>query len=167
MSEPAKFDVVLELTDLSQNSLEVRSSSLLAFLEGVKTAYADGCPEGKVPDPAAGDDYIRLNFHLVVDRSDGGAGTGGNGEEERTLLTRRQTEIAHLLERGLTNKEIANKLNISPATVKNHVHAILGKLDLDRRSKVAAYLRSRSQLVVSAQGASHSASHSAPQGAGS
>jgi DNA-binding CsgD family transcriptional regulator len=165
MSEPAKFDVVLELTDLSQNSLEVRSSSLLAFLEGVKTAYADGCPEGRVPDPAAGGDYITLNFHLVVDRSDCGAGAGGDGEEERTLLTRRQTEIAHLLERGLTNKEIANKLNISPATVKNHVHAILGKLDLDRRSKVAAYLRSRSQLVVSAQGAG--ASHGASQGAGS
>lgn len=165
MSEPAKFDVVLELTDLSQNSLEVRSSSLLAFLEGVKTAYADGCPEGKIPDPAAGDDYITLNFHLVVDRSDGCAGAGGDGEEERTLLTRRQTEIAHLLERGLTNKEIANKLNISPATVKNHVHAILGKLDLDRRSKVAAYLRSRSQLVVSAQGAG--ASQGASHGAGS
>ncbi|MEO8455613.1 MAG: response regulator transcription factor [Sphingomicrobium sp.] len=51
-------------------------------------------------------------------------------------LTRREREIASLVEDGLSNKEIAGALNISPATVKNHVHVILDKLNLPRRRMV-------------------------------
>lgn len=49
------------------------------------------------------------------------------------LLTRRERQVASLVENGLSNKEIAGTLNISPATVKNHVHIILDKLNLPRR----------------------------------
>lgn len=52
------------------------------------------------------------------------------------LLTRRQNEVARFVQQGLSNKEIARKLGISPATVKNHVHTILEKLDIDRRTKI-------------------------------
>ena len=51
-------------------------------------------------------------------------------------LTRREREIASLVEEGLSNKEIACTLNISPATVKNHVHMILDKLNLTRRRMI-------------------------------
>lgn len=51
-------------------------------------------------------------------------------------LTRREREIASLVEEGLSNKEIACALNISPATVKNHVHMILDKLNLPRRRMI-------------------------------
>lgn len=51
-------------------------------------------------------------------------------------LTRREREIAVLVEEGLSNKEIACTLNISPATVKNHVHMILDKLNLPRRRMI-------------------------------
>ena len=51
-------------------------------------------------------------------------------------LTRREREIAVLVEEGLSNKEIACSLNISPATVKNHVHMILDKLNLPRRRMI-------------------------------
>lgn len=51
-------------------------------------------------------------------------------------LTHREREIASLVEEGLSNKEIACALNISPATVKNHVHMILDKLNLPRRRMV-------------------------------
>jgi len=58
----------------------------------------------------------------------------GRGRPEGdTLLTRREREIAALVEEGLSNKEIACALNISPATVKNHVHMILDKLNLPQR----------------------------------
>lgn len=40
-------------------------------------------------------------------------------------LTRRESEVARLVAAGLSNKEIARRLHISVATVKNHVHAIL------------------------------------------
>jgi two-component system nitrate/nitrite response regulator NarL len=56
-------------------------------------------------------------------------------------LTQREREIAALVERGLSNKEIASRLAIGTATVKNHVHNILEKLDVSRRGEAAASLR--------------------------
>ena len=43
----------------------------------------------------------------------------------------------------LTNKEIAARLGIEVATVKNHVHNILEKLHVRRRADVASFARSR------------------------
>ena len=51
-------------------------------------------------------------------------------------LTQRERQIASLVEQGLSNKEIAGALSISPATVKNHVHMILDKLNLPRRRMI-------------------------------
>jgi len=51
-------------------------------------------------------------------------------------LTRREYEVAGLIERGLSNKEIARQLNITVSTVKNHVHSILTKLELGNRGRV-------------------------------
>jgi DNA-binding NarL/FixJ family response regulator len=55
-------------------------------------------------------------------------------------LTAREFEILDLVAKGLPNKRIAALLQISHATAKNHVHHILGKLQLRSRSEVAAYL---------------------------
>ncbi|PYO74301.1 MAG: hypothetical protein DMD64_04430 [Gemmatimonadetes bacterium] len=53
-------------------------------------------------------------------------------------LTKREREIKELIEAGLGNKEIAQRLNIATNTVKSHVHNMLGKLAAlvppDRRS---------------------------------
>ena len=48
-------------------------------------------------------------------------------------LTRRQAEVFELMARGLSNKQIARALSIEIATVKNHVHSILGRLELENR----------------------------------
>jgi DNA-binding NarL/FixJ family response regulator len=56
-------------------------------------------------------------------------------------LTSRELEILELIELGLSNKEIAARLFIQLATVKNHVHNILEKLQVDGRAEAAAYLR--------------------------
>ena len=56
-------------------------------------------------------------------------------------LTRREHEIVSLMTRGLANKEIARELRIQNATVKNHIHSILSKLQLRRRGEVAARMR--------------------------
>ena len=55
-------------------------------------------------------------------------------------FTRREREIARLLERDLTNKEIATDLGIEVATVKNHVHNLLEKLSVHRRDDAARVL---------------------------
>ncbi|MGC2776549.1 MAG: response regulator transcription factor, partial [Bradyrhizobium sp.] len=56
-------------------------------------------------------------------------------------LTQREQEIIPLIERGLSNKEIARHLYVGTATVKNHIHNILEKLRVRRRGEVAARMR--------------------------
>lgn len=58
-----------------------------------------------------------------------------------TCLTRRESDVARLISRGLSNKEIARELTLSVATVKHHVHSVLGKLSLQRRSHVMRKVR--------------------------
>jgi two-component system nitrate/nitrite response regulator NarL len=57
------------------------------------------------------------------------------------LLTHREGEIVALVEQGLSNKEIARSLRIENATVKNHIHSILSKLQVRRRGEAAARMR--------------------------
>jgi two-component system, NarL family, nitrate/nitrite response regulator NarL len=52
---------------------------------------------------------------------------------EPVSLTAREVEIVGLIERGLTNGEIARTLSIALPTVKNHVHNVLTKLDVQHR----------------------------------
>lgn len=54
-------------------------------------------------------------------------------------LTRREREVLQLLSDGSTDKEIAATLCISRRTVKNHVHNILEKLQLQNRVQATAY----------------------------
>jgi two-component system nitrate/nitrite response regulator NarL len=56
-------------------------------------------------------------------------------------VSRRELEVARLIDRGLTNKQIARALGIEPATVKNHVHNLCEKLRVHRRGAAAARLR--------------------------
>jgi two-component system nitrate/nitrite response regulator NarL len=56
-------------------------------------------------------------------------------------LTARENEIMILAEEGRSNKEIARRLQISAATVKNHIHNILQKLQVGRRGEAVARLR--------------------------
>jgi two-component system nitrate/nitrite response regulator NarL len=56
-------------------------------------------------------------------------------------LTARELAVLRLIEEGLSNKEIANALSIELPTVKNHVHRILRKLGVRRRTEAAARAR--------------------------
>ena len=51
-------------------------------------------------------------------------------------LTERERQIAELITGGLSDKEIARRLNMSLPTVKLHVHHLLGKLNVQRRGQV-------------------------------
>jgi DNA-binding NarL/FixJ family response regulator len=56
-------------------------------------------------------------------------------------LTRRQQQILRLIDEGLSNKEIAQRLSLGTSTVKNHVHEILDRLHVARRGEAAARIR--------------------------
>jgi two-component system nitrate/nitrite response regulator NarL len=61
--------------------------------------------------------------------------------ERSKKLSPREQEIALLVGRGLSNKDVARELGLSPGTVKIHVHSIFVKLGE----------RSRGRLVILAQ----------------
>jgi two-component system, NarL family, nitrate/nitrite response regulator NarL len=50
-----------------------------------------------------------------------------------TLLSPREREVAFLVARGLTNKEVGRELRLSDGTVKQHVHNIFLKLGARKR----------------------------------
>ena len=58
-----------------------------------------------------------------------------------TRMTQREKEIISLIVEGMSNKEIAGKLNIATFTVKSHVHNILEKLALHSRLQIANFSR--------------------------
>ncbi|MDH6280090.1 protein kinase domain-containing protein [Prescottella agglutinans] len=62
-----------------------------------------------------------------------------------TTLTKRERQIAELVAEGLTNKEIATRLVISPRTAEGHVEHIRTKLDFASRAQIAAWVVERKQ----------------------
>jgi DNA-binding NarL/FixJ family response regulator len=60
-------------------------------------------------------------------------------------LTHREREVATLVADGLTNREIAQRLQLSERTAQNHVQHILTKLDLRGRRQIAAWLGQRAE----------------------
>jgi len=67
-------------------------------------------------------------------------------------LTRRESEVLELLGRGFSNKEIANELCLSVATVKHHVHHVLEKMQLQRRAQAMRRVRDAPWLGRAASG---------------
>ncbi|TMG29156.1 MAG: LuxR family transcriptional regulator, partial [Chloroflexi bacterium] len=61
-------------------------------------------------------------------------------------LSRREREVAQLVARGLSNREIAQRLYLSERTVDNHVHRILDKLGFDSRVQIATWLARNEHL---------------------
>ncbi len=56
-------------------------------------------------------------------------------------LTKRQRQVAELIIEGLSNRDIADRLGISLGTVKDHVHAVLDRLNLPSRTALIAAAR--------------------------
>jgi DNA-binding NarL/FixJ family response regulator len=59
--------------------------------------------------------------------------------EDVARLSPREREVAALITRGLTNRQIADALIIGERTVHTHVTNILGKLELTSRTQIAAW----------------------------
>jgi len=63
---------------------------------------------------------------------------------DRSQLTPRETQVAQLVARGLTNRQIAETLVLSERTAENHVQHILTKLGFSNRTQLAAWIATRS-----------------------
>jgi two-component system nitrate/nitrite response regulator NarL len=100
-------------------------------------ATIDSTVRGELPcSPRVAGTLLRRVAALAADR---------RPQRPRVRLSRRELEVVQLIDDGLSNKEIAQFLCIELATVKNHVHNVLEKLQVRRRSEAAAWMR-RNQL---------------------
>ncbi|WP_197359129.1 LuxR C-terminal-related transcriptional regulator, partial [Streptomyces clavuligerus] len=97
-------------------------------------AYA--LADGSAPGPSGGSASLSAAVPFGVDsRSSAdlpGALEGG--------LTGRETEVALLLAEGLTNREIAVRLRLSPSTVATHLNHIRDKLNIRSRTRIALWV---------------------------
>jgi DNA-binding NarL/FixJ family response regulator len=60
--------------------------------------------------------------------------------DDRTgSLTGQESRILELLAEGLTNRQIADRMNLAEKTVKNYVSNLLAKLGMSRRTEAAVY----------------------------
>ena len=64
-------------------------------------------------------------------------------------LTRRETEVLHLLAEGSCNKDVARRLNIRLSTVKAHVKAIMSKLEVTSRTHAVSIAAKRGLVALS------------------
>ncbi|MBI3031554.1 MAG: PAS domain S-box protein [Candidatus Rokubacteria bacterium] len=68
------------------------------------------------------------------------------GEPSSTPLTRREIEILRLMTGGANTKTMAERLHVSPATVRNHVQNIFGKLGVHSRLEAVAHVTTHGLL---------------------
>jgi DNA-binding NarL/FixJ family response regulator len=98
-------------------------------------AVVEGVVRGEtIMSPKMVASLVRRVSALAGDRSE---------EAARARFTLREQQIVDLLKVGLSNKQIAARLGIELATVKNHVHNILEKLHVHRRAEAVSLLMRR------------------------
>ena len=92
---------------------------------------------------AAGDKVLppRMTETLFSQIALGGDARGRERVLEDVHMTRREREVIELIGEGLSNKEIAQRLNIAAHTVKSHVRNVMEKLALHTRLQIAAFAR--------------------------
>lgn len=117
-------------------------------------ALAGACPSivGVIPREGSIEDVVELLERLIAapaiqsveQRRAIAKAPHANAKDALTTREREILELIELIERGLSNKEIARRLRIELGTVKNHVHNVLQKLQVRGRGEAAHSMRKRS-----------------------
>jgi two-component system nitrate/nitrite response regulator NarL len=126
---PSQEDII-EFVEAGASGFILKDATVDDFLRAIRSV-AKGIKV--LPPPLTGS-----LFSHVVER----ALKKGKGKLTVAVrMTKRERETIALIVEGLSNKEIAQRLNIATYTVKSHVHNILEKLALRSRLQIAKYAR--------------------------
>ena len=128
---PSQRDII-ELVEAGASGLILKDATVEVFL-GTIRAVVRGT---KVLPPAlAGSLFSHVIEHAL------------NKEKGRLTnvvrMTKREREIIPLIADGLSNKEIAQRLNVATYTIKSHVHNTLEKLALHSRLQLATFFHNQ------------------------
>jgi HD-GYP domain-containing protein (c-di-GMP phosphodiesterase class II) len=118
---------VLAAADCYQAMREPRPHRPALMADDVAAAMREEVRAGRL-DADAADAVLRAAGHRVPRRRQGPAG-----------LTPREVEVLRMLARGLSNREIARQLVITPKTVSNHVEHIYSKIGASTRASAALF----------------------------
>jgi DNA-binding NarL/FixJ family response regulator len=75
--------------------------------------------------------------------------TGRMGQNNGIQLTHKQQQVMHFLASGLSNKEIARKLDLSPETIKTHLREIFTRMNVKNRTQAVSLYRKIPRLNAS------------------
>ena len=124
---PSQLDII-ELVEAGASGLILKNASIEVFLGTIRSVVRGT----KVLPPAlAGSLFSHVIEHALKK---------GKGKPTSAVrMTKRGREIISLIAEGLSNKEIAQRLNLTIYTVKSHVHSIMEKLALHSRLQIATF----------------------------
>ena len=84
-----------------------------------------------------------IEYALSAEEADLSPPIARRSDGDSTALTPREEEVAVLVSRGLTNRQIASELSISEHTVATHIAKILKRLGLSSRSRLSTWVAER------------------------
>lgn len=124
---PSQLDIV-ELVEAGAAGFILKEASIEDFLETIR-AVARGI---RILPPL-------LTESLFTHVAEQALRNGKKKLTEAVRMTKREREITALIAQGLSNKGIAQQLNLSTFTVKSHIHNILEKMALHSRLEIAIH----------------------------
>jgi DNA-binding NarL/FixJ family response regulator len=130
MDVTASHDALVDFVRAGASGFILKDASADDFMRTVHAVLDGACV---LPPALAGTLFTYIADHSRV----------RSGLEPSSRLTQRERQVCELVAIGMSNKEIASRLNIAVHTVKSHVHSALEKLNLRRRVQIAASARLR------------------------
>jgi DNA-binding NarL/FixJ family response regulator len=125
---PTQSDVV-EFVAAGASGFILKNAQVKDFLKSIRLV-AQG---EKVLPPSLTDSLFSHVVDLAIAKEK-------KNPSQLVRMTKREREIIVLIADGLSNKEIAQRLNIATHTVKSHVHNVMEKLALHTRLQIAKFM---------------------------
>jgi DNA-binding NarL/FixJ family response regulator len=137
---PGTKVIVMDLIPMSDDIVQFVNAGVSGFV--LKDATFDEFV-ATIRSVAAGGKVLpsRMTESLFSQIAKAAEAQGPEQVLEDVRMTRREREVIELIGEGLSNKEIAQRLNIAAHTVKSHVRNVMEKLALHTRLQIAAYSR--------------------------